>query len=339
MEALVWTFLDIVLLSALLALGWGALASKDVRRAVVLFIGFGLLLALIWVRLRAPDVALAEAAIGAGLTGALLLSALRDESGAAPAPAEEGASASNPARPSRLLTVLSAGLTIVLGSAFVYALDHADPARLAHKVFAHLEVSGVSNPVTGVLLNFRAYDTLLELAVLLAAVLGILALGPARPGYAASGLVLSGLTRWLVPLLILVGGYVLWMGAHAPGGAFQAGALLAAAGVLLRIAGHHTGLPQGMALRVLVVVGVAVFLTVGLAVMLAGRPFLGYPVAWAGSLILVIETAATLGIAVTLLLAFVCGEPEQWIKDREIHHSADRSHQVKSTPGKSADVN
>jgi len=34
-------------------------------------------LSLAWVRLSAPDVALAEAAIGAGLTGALLLAALR----------------------------------------------------------------------------------------------------------------------------------------------------------------------------------------------------------------------------------------------------------------------
>jgi len=33
-------------------------------------------MALSWVRLDAPDVALAEAAIGAGLTGALLLAAL-----------------------------------------------------------------------------------------------------------------------------------------------------------------------------------------------------------------------------------------------------------------------
>jgi len=33
-------------------------------------------MALDWVRLAAPDVALAEAAIGAGLTGALLMAAL-----------------------------------------------------------------------------------------------------------------------------------------------------------------------------------------------------------------------------------------------------------------------
>ena len=67
---------DTVLGFALLWLAWRALASPDLFRAIVLFIAFGLLMSLAWVRLDATDVALAEAAIGAGLTGALLLAAL-----------------------------------------------------------------------------------------------------------------------------------------------------------------------------------------------------------------------------------------------------------------------
>jgi uncharacterized MnhB-related membrane protein len=67
---------DLVLGIGLLCLAWLSLSSVGLFRAVVLFIAFGLLLALAWVRLAAPDVALAEAAIGAGLTGALLMAAL-----------------------------------------------------------------------------------------------------------------------------------------------------------------------------------------------------------------------------------------------------------------------
>ena len=67
---------DIVLGFTLLWLAWRALASEDLFKGIVLFIAFGLLMALAWVRLDAPDIALAEAAIGAGLTGALLLAAL-----------------------------------------------------------------------------------------------------------------------------------------------------------------------------------------------------------------------------------------------------------------------
>ncbi|MEZ5582719.1 MAG: DUF4040 domain-containing protein [Candidatus Competibacteraceae bacterium] len=71
-----WLF-DGLLAVGLLWLGWRTVVSADLFKAVILFIVLGLLMALCWARLAAPDVALAEAAIGAGLTGALLLDAYR----------------------------------------------------------------------------------------------------------------------------------------------------------------------------------------------------------------------------------------------------------------------
>ena len=67
---------DWVLLLVILVLAWRSLNDRDLFRAVIKFIALGLLMAVAWVRLRAPDVALAEAAVGSGLTGALILSAL-----------------------------------------------------------------------------------------------------------------------------------------------------------------------------------------------------------------------------------------------------------------------
>lgn len=72
---MIW-WLDGMLLLALWGTAAAALASSDLFRAVVMFIVFGILMALAWVRLSAPDLALAEAAIGAGVTGALLLDAI-----------------------------------------------------------------------------------------------------------------------------------------------------------------------------------------------------------------------------------------------------------------------
>lgn len=66
---------DLLLALALLWSGARCLTTDRVDRAIVLFIAFGLLMALAWARLAAPDIGLAEAAIGAGLTGALLLDA------------------------------------------------------------------------------------------------------------------------------------------------------------------------------------------------------------------------------------------------------------------------
>lgn len=66
---------DLLLAVALLWSGGRSLSVDRLDRAIVLFIAFGLLMALAWARLAAPDIGLAEAAIGAGLTGALLLDA------------------------------------------------------------------------------------------------------------------------------------------------------------------------------------------------------------------------------------------------------------------------
>ena len=179
--------------------------------------------------------------------------------------------------------------------------------------FAAIPDSGVSHPVTAVLLNFRAYDTLLELAVVFSAVLGILALGPARRDFQPPPPLLSGLIRGLVPLLIVTAGYLLWVGGLAPGGAFQAGASLAAAGILLRLGGYgRGGLPRAGLIRWMLVAGVAVFVLVGLAVMIGERAALQYPGSLAGVLILLIETAATLSIAAALVLAYIGGRPSDW---------------------------
>lgn len=68
--------LDGLLVMALVVTAVAALGSGNLFRAVVVFMAFGVLMALAWVRLQAPDIALAEAAIGAGLTGVLLLDAV-----------------------------------------------------------------------------------------------------------------------------------------------------------------------------------------------------------------------------------------------------------------------
>src|SRR5690606_26713630 len=49
--------LDLLLAVSLLLLAWKLLRAKDIFVSVVLFIVFGLLMALAWVQLEAPDIA------------------------------------------------------------------------------------------------------------------------------------------------------------------------------------------------------------------------------------------------------------------------------------------
>lgn len=300
--------LDVVLVTLLLWVGWRALASADLFKAVVQFIVFGLLLSLAWVRLGAPDVALAEAAIGAGLAGALLLDTL----------SRLGADgAADDARPLRL-TPARAGIALAsLGLAgLLVASVLALPVSwqgLTAPAMQQLGASGVSNPVTATLLNYRGYDTLLEVGVLLLAVLGVWILDAEAPVPAApADPILGLLLRVLLPLAVLAAGYLLWVGAHAPGGAFQGAALLAAGGVLWHLA-RPLSLPVSLPMRAAVALGFAVYLGVGVATAVLGGGFLTFAPAQAGALILLIESAAMLSIAVIMVALFV-GRPARGAK-------------------------
>jgi len=118
--------------------------------------------------------------------------------------------------------------------------------------------------------------------------------------------VLRELASLLLPVLVLVAVYLLWAGATRPGGAFQGGALLAAAGILALLAGRDRFLWRlEQRLWPLACLGVAVFLAVAAGTLAAGGVLLGLPPAHAGALILVIEGFALLSIAVTLVALFL----------------------------------
>jgi len=68
--------IDGLLLAGLLWSAWRSLGSKSLLQGVFSFIVFGIILALIWARLEAFDVALAEVIIGSGISGALFLDAI-----------------------------------------------------------------------------------------------------------------------------------------------------------------------------------------------------------------------------------------------------------------------
>lgn len=203
--------------------------------------------------------------------------------------------------------LLCIAVTVALGWA---VLDRPMPEEsLPERVAAAMPESGVDHPVTAVLLNFRSYDTLLEIAVLLLAVVVALALREAQPDRPEQmGLenpLLRAVMAWLLPLILIVAGFLLWAGSYQPGGAFQAGSVLAAAGVLLRLAGVGSAwLENAILMRAGLALGLLTFLGIGLLVMIPGTPFLTYPLEYAGTLILVIELTLTLSIGLTLISLF-----------------------------------
>ncbi|MBE9527239.1 MAG: DUF4040 domain-containing protein [Proteobacteria bacterium] len=306
---------DSLLGLSLLWLAWQALSSPDLFRAIVLFIAYGLLMALVWIRLDAVDVALAEAAIGSGLTGALLLATLArletKNSNQLSVNKQQviNKSVNNPILFWLILMILI--LVLVTGLIYAVLTLPENIAGLGGIVAENLNISGVTNPVTAVLLNFRSYDTLLEMSVLLLVLIAVWSLGGIpKQQQLFPGPVLNLLIKLLVPILIIVSGYFLWAGADAHGGAFQAGAILGAAGVLLLLTGWRlSGSFMGLALRSMLILGLGVFIVTGVILIILDGQFLEYPVSHSGLLILLIEVVATLSIGITLAALFLGGRP------------------------------
>ena len=226
---------------AVLVLGVAAwtIVARDTFAAVVGFIAYGLLLALVWVRLAAPDVALTEAAIGSGLTGGLLLGAsTRVRRTKSPAVGEGPAAALR-------LTAIGLCILVSAGLAALVVLLPEPAPTLAAPVAANLAATGLGNPVTAVLMAYRAIDTLLEVVVLLLALLGVWSLAPDRLWGGLPGLhyradpdgILTFDVQMLVPIGILVGIHIFWVGSVAPGGEFQGATILAAMWILTTLSG------------------------------------------------------------------------------------------------------
>lgn len=292
--------LDLALVAWLLALAAHiAMAPRD-QYAIVAFIAFGLLLGLCWIQLSSIDVALTEVAVGGGVTGVLLLRAeahLRNR----PEPARTTSIAQR--------TMAAFGCAAVAGGLALVVLLFPSPApTLAPNAAAALDATGVGNPVTAVLLAYRALDTLLEKVVLILALLGVWSLAPdhlwgggpdLRPAFVPDPLVY--LARLLPPFGVIVGVYMFWVGADAPGGTFQAGIVLAAMWLLVMLAGLRPAPDTGRRwLHLVLVIGPALFLVIGFLGFAIADGFLAYPEGAAKPFIIGIEAALTLSVAAIL---------------------------------------
>jgi multisubunit Na+/H+ antiporter MnhB subunit len=307
------SFLDIYLALLVVAVATWTIAARNLFASVVGYVAYGLLLAFVWIRLYAPDVALTEAAIGSGVTGVLLITA-----------GKRLGTLKNAAREARsgltlklVAGVLAALVASALSAAILMLPD--PPPSLAPEAAAAANGAGagLGNPVTAVLMSYRSLDTMLEKMVLILAVVGVWSVGtdeawggaPAplrRPKpYAA----MVFLAQTLAPVGALIGIHIFWTGANAPGGAFQGGALLAAMWMVVMMA--RLAEPPRVDtqwLRLALVAGPAVFLIAGLAGEVATGSFFAYPPDLAKPIILFIEAFMVLSIAAALPM-LVAGPP------------------------------
>ena len=314
----------VFLLTLLVITAVAAVRTQNLFVAVMLLGIFSLLIAANFLLLDAADVALTEAAVGAGISTVLFLGAL--------ALTFEREHAATPHRWLSLAVVVSATLVVLYATFDKPAFGDPEAPIQQHVAPWYLEKTpeyiDVPNVVTAVLASFRGYDTLGEVFVVFTAGIGVLFLLSARHGHAArrrpdaadrsriglrDDLIPRVVGRLLVPFILLFGLYVQFHGDFGPGGGFQAGALIAAAFILYALVEGEErtmeALPRG-ALLALMVSGALLYGLVGVAGIAAGGNFLDYsvlsddPVAGQHLGIILIEAGVGLTVTGVLLSIF-----------------------------------
>ena len=308
------------LLSLLVVTAVAIVRTENLFVAVMLTSIFSLLMAANFFILDAADVALTEAAVGAGVTTVIFLGAL-----ALTAEREKAVAGGG-----RVAVVVVA----ILAALIIYATFDkprlGDPSAPVHQHLAPWylektpELVDIPNVVTAVLGTFRGYDTLGEVFVVFAACIGVLFILGVQPenGRPATASPSRGLKhhlipqvvgRLLIPFIILFGLYVQFHGEYGPGGGFQAGALIATGVILYALLEGEEAALQAVPRPVLlglVIGGACLYGGVGLLCILLGGNFLDYsvlasdPVTGQQVGILLIEAGVGMAVCGALLSIF-----------------------------------
>jgi multicomponent K+:H+ antiporter subunit A len=247
------------------------------RFTALIFVGVaGLMVSLVFVLLSAPDLALTQLLVEV-VTVMLMMVVLHFLPQSAPAEP-------SPWRKWRDAAIAAAaglGVTGIVYAVLTRPLSSISPFYLARA----LPEGGGTNTVNVIIVDFRGFDTLGEIAVLGIAALIVHALlgrfrvpagyltGTATPDW--NPLLVRTVAQSLLPLAALVAAYLFLRGHNLPGGGFAAGLVFAAAIVVTRVAGPVTGSgPMSTGYPSVIGAGLLVACATGLGSAWFGHPFL-----------------------------------------------------------------
>ena len=71
------TYFELLLLGLLVVCGVTTCLAKNLLTSLIIFMAYSLLMSIVWVLLQSPDLAITEAAVGAGVTSILFFVTLK----------------------------------------------------------------------------------------------------------------------------------------------------------------------------------------------------------------------------------------------------------------------
>jgi multisubunit Na+/H+ antiporter MnhB subunit len=306
--------LDIFLSVALLWLAYEVCSNNDTFRSVIMYIAFGIVMSVTWLRLGTLDIALVEAAVGAGVMGILLV---------------EGVSYFK----AKKIYVLDRDLylymdiydivskrDIVLKKRVSYFLFfvaivftvYSTVAGGKHTPLAQYLIdtklfeTGVDSKITAVLLNFRGYDTLLETTVMMIALTGgyILSRSKEHKYFLTEDAnpIFIHYVQIVFPLGFVFAIYIFYAGEYGSGGAFQSASIMCGVFVLLFYANrfkryYHT------IFVVCSVIGLLIFIILGVLAIFVNNVFMKFILTFGKLSVMTIEFFLMISIA-TIMINF-----------------------------------
>jgi multicomponent Na+:H+ antiporter subunit B len=305
--------IDVCLLFFLLLIVFVAIKTTNLFVATMLFGIFSFVTALLFLDLDAVDVAFTEAAVGAGFTTVLMLSALR----------LTGAFENVKHRHSilGLFIVVLTGAALIYGVADFPNMGDANAPVHVHVASEYIQLTqekiDIPNVVTAVLASFRGYDTFGETVVIFSAgvaVLLLLGMGHVEPKHEPEkNLVLWVVVKPFIALILIFGLYVQFHGDFGAGGGFQAGVIFASGFILYSLVFGESYARKVVPSSILprfAALGVLIYGLTGLVSLLSDKTFLDYsalssnPVSGQHMGILLVESGVGLAVFSTVLLIF-----------------------------------
>jgi len=176
--------MDLLILLILAVLAIGAVYLRDLLGATAVLGAYSLMMAVLWCRMNAVDVAFTEAAVGAGISTVLLLAAISRIGRHEKLPTRLIAGRPSPflSRFGALLVCLVTAAALLYGAQDMPEVGSPVSPAYTHPAVAHhyLEESGHEvgppNVVTSVLGDYRGYDTMGETVVIFTAALCVILL-------------------------------------------------------------------------------------------------------------------------------------------------------------------
>ncbi|MDR2167521.1 MAG: DUF4040 domain-containing protein [Clostridiales bacterium] len=184
---------EYILLIFLIVCAIAVSATKKLISAVIVFMSFSIVMSVIWILLESPDVALTEAAIGAGITSVLFFLVINRinrtivEKPARIETSEERAEKRPKiAKLNKLYIAVGVVLAVNIIGVLLVTLSHlgdfGSPYRAPANEVYRLYIEGARydtgalNVVASILYGYRSFDTLGEAFVLFAAIIAIIIL-------------------------------------------------------------------------------------------------------------------------------------------------------------------